>query len=766
MRETDRRILAGDGCYLDDVQLPGMLHVAFLRSPYSHATIGSIESEAALQLPGVKAVFSGADLRHSVGALPRVPAVYEKLVSRIEARIRPPLQRALALDRVRYVGEAVAAVVAVSPEIAADAVDRVRVDYEMLPAVVDPEAALCAETPLLFEEWGDNVAVAYSFSSGNTEGALQEAAHTITERFYFHRQTANPIEPRGVIAQWDSQQQKLTEWSSTQVPYPLRDHLSETLGLEKESIRVVTPDVGGGFGAKCVIYPEEIAVAYMARKIGGSLKWVEHRREHLLTTVHARDQRHEVEVGFEEDGTITALRLRIIGDTGAYSPYHLNPTFNTVAHLPGPYKIRNYEADVKVVVTNKTPTAPYRGAGRPESVLVMERVLDRMAQQLGLEPALVRSRNMIQADEMPFDTGRLYKDGQQIVYDGGDYPGCLKKALDGLNLEAFRKSQKESWSSGRYLGLGMAAYVEGTGQGPQERARVRIDENEAIDCFVSTPSQGQGHDTLVPHICAEVLDVDPGRVRSHSEHTEPLSGGRGTYGSRSAVVAGSALHLAARKVRETALQRASELLKTGIENLQIHEGLISNRSEKEARSSLSYGQIAASGSPLEAEEVFTPTQCTYAYGVHALTLEVFPETGEVTILKYVVCDDAGRLINSDVADGQILGGIAQGIGGALLEELLYDENGQLVTGSFNDYAMPRFSMIPPIEIIHMSTPSPRNPLGVKGLGEAGTIPPAAAIANAIEDALRPLGVRINRLPLSPPRLWQLIQSARQERGEG
>jgi aerobic carbon-monoxide dehydrogenase large subunit len=765
VRETDRRVLVGKGTYLDDIKLPGMLHVAFVRSPYSHAKIGSIDPQAALRIPGIHAVFTGADLCDRIKPLPRVPPVYQTLVPRIQLKIRPPSQRALAVDRARYVGEPVAALVAISPALAADAVEHIRVEYEMMPAVVDPELALEGSAPLLFPEWGDNIAVAYTFRTGDSDRAMQTATHRVRERFYFHRQTANPIETRGIIAEWDSQQGRLTEWSSTQVPYPLRDHLAETLGLERANVRVITPDVGGGFGAKCVIYPEEIAVAYMAKEIGSPLKWVEHRREHMLTTVHARDQLHEVEVGFEEDGTITALRLRIIGDSGAYSPYHLNPTFNTVSHLPGPYRIQNYEADVRVAVTNKAPTAPYRGAGRPEGSLVMERVIDRVARQLGLEPALVRSHNLIRADEMPFDTGRLYKDGEQMIYDGGDYQGCLEKALDKVGFETFRKRQKQFWSKNRYLGLGIAAYVEGTGQGPRESARVRINENGSIDCFVSTPSQGQGHDTVFPQICGEALGVDPSRVRSHAEDTEQLSGGRGTYGSRSVVVAGSAVHLAAKKVREEALQRGSKLLEISTDDLEIRDGLIWSTLQTGVERSLSYQEAAVSGPPLEAEEEFTPTQCTYAYGVHTLTLEVFPETGEVEILKYVVCDDAGRLINPEIADGQILGGVVQGIGGALFEELIYDENGQLVTGSFTDYPMPRFPMVPPIEIIHMATPSPRNPLGVRGLGEAGTIPPAAAIANAVEDALKPFGVKINRLPLSPPRLWQLIVKAKEEAAE-
>jgi aerobic carbon-monoxide dehydrogenase large subunit len=766
-RSEDMRLLTGKGLYVDDIKLNGCYHVAFLRSPYAHAKIKNIHKERALELPGVIAVFTGEDLIHNVKSLPLMANVYPGVLERENPLVKPQFQRALACEKVRYVGEGIVAVIAESRSIAEDAVELIQVEYEQLPVVVDPHTALNSNSPLLFDEWGDNVGVSYSVKVGNVKEAIQNADFVLREKFKINRQSGNPMETRGVVTEWDSRNESLTVWSSTQMPHRLKSFISDCVNIPENKIRVIAPDVGGGFGTKALIYPEEIAMAYFCVKLKKPLKWIEDRLEHMKSTAHARDQHHEVEVGVLKDGSIIGIKDNLLLDTGAFNLYGINTSYNTAAHLPGPYRINNYECNVKVVSTNKVPLTQYRGAGRPEGVFVMDRIIDLIAKKLKMDAAEVRRINIIRTEEMPFNTGRLYKDGEPMVYDSGDYQECFQKALDAIGYEEFRIQQKAYWKKGRYLGVGLSAYVEGTGQGPHDGCRITIDTSGNITCAVSTASQGQGHHTTWAQICADHLHVKIDKINVITGDTQAVQYGSGTYGSRSAVVGGSAIVKACSRIRKKAFTIASILLDIEVGELAIENGRVFNVNQPEY--GYSYDELAKWAQPnklpmnsgiepgLSAEEYFIPSTATYSNGVHAAIVEVDNETGIIKILKYVVAHDAGKIINPMIADGQLSGGVAQGIGGAIYEEIIYDSNGQIITGTYMDYLIPTAFEIPDVVSIHMESASPRNPLGVKGLGEGGTISPPAALANAVEDALSPFDIQINSLPLSPNYIWSLVR---------
>jgi aerobic carbon-monoxide dehydrogenase large subunit len=766
-RREDKRLLTGKGEYLDDIKLVNMHYVAFLRSPYAHAKIVNIDISKALQVEGVTTIITGEELFEDIGIMPVMSNVYPGVTKRENPVLKPQTQRGLAYDKVKFVGEAVAVVVANSRALAEDALQLIEANYEPLPAVTDTRLALTSESVVLHEDWGDNVAVSYQVKAGNLDAAFSKSDLILEESFKVNRQSANPMETRGVVSQWDDKNDLLTVWSSTQMPHMLRSYVSRCLGLPEKSIRVIAPNVGGGFGCKALIYPEEIIMSYLASKLKIPLKWTEDRLEHMTSTAHARDQLHEVKVGVMADGTIVGLLDELILDTGAHSLYGVNSTYNTAAHLPGPYRILNYECHVKVAVTNKTPCSQYRGAGRPEAVFVMDRIIDMIAKNLQLDPADVRRINMITKDEMPFDTGRIYKDGQPMVYDSGDYVACFEKAIEAINYDEFLEEQKELLAKGRYLGIGLSAYVEGTGQGPHDGCRIEVDPNGDIFCKVSSADQGQGHETTWAQICAETLGVNINKVRVITGDTGAIYYGSGTYGSRSTVVAGSAILLAAKAIRKKAFKIASIDLEVPAEGLEIEDGRIFMKANKDR--GYTFGELADLAKPnrlpatsldlepgLYAEEYFIPETCTYSNGVHAAIVEVDIETGKIDIVKYVVSHDAGNIINPIIADGQLMGGVAQGIGGAIYEEIIYDKNGQLLTGTYMDYLIPTATEIPDIVTIHMETASTRNPLGVKGLGEGGTISPAAVLANAVENALSQFDIKINELPLSPNYVWSLI----------
>ncbi|SDM40462.1 carbon-monoxide dehydrogenase large subunit [Bacillus sp. OK048] len=768
-RREDKRLLTGKGEYLDDIKILNMHHAAFLRSPYAHAKIIDLNVSKALQLEGVKAIFTGKELYKDIGIVPIMSNVYPAVQAREKPMLKPQTQRALAYDKVYFVGEPIAAVIATSRAIAEDALQLINVNYEPLPAVVDPETAITNDSTLLHEDWGDNIAVSYKVEAGNVQKAFSESDFVLKESFKINRQSANPMETRGVISKWDNTSNSLTVWSSTQMPHMVRSHISKCLGIAEMNIRVIAPNVGGGFGGKALVYPEEIAMAYFAKKLQFPLKWTEDRLEHMTSAAHARDQLNKVEVGFMKDGTITGLRNELILDTGAHSLYGINSTYNTAAHLPGPYRILNYECEAKVAVTNKTPCSQYRGAGRPEAVFVMDRIIDLIAKKLYLDPIEVRRKNMITVNEMPFDTGRIYKDGEPMVYDSGDYLDCFEKAVKAINYDEFRLRQKQALENGKYLGIGFSAYVEGTGQGPHDGCGIEIDSTGAVICKVSSADQGQGHKTTWAQICADILGVDIETVQVIIGDTGAIYYGSGTYGSRSAVVSGSAVMLAAKEIRKKALEISSVLLEVPIDHLRIENGRVTHKEDEDR--GYTYAELVEWVKPnklpakymdiepgLRTEKYFIPETVTYSNGVHAAIVEVDIETGKFEIVNYVVSHDAGKIINPLIADGQLMGGVAQGIGGAVYEEIIYDKNGQLLTGTYMDYLIPTASEIPEITSIHMESASPRNPLGVKGLGEGGTISPPAVLANAIEDALSQFDIKINKLPLSPNYIWSLLNN--------
>jgi carbon-monoxide dehydrogenase large subunit len=782
-RREDWRLVTGAGRYVDDRQPPGLLHAAFVRSPHAHARIRAVDLAPALAAPGVVAAVAGATAAERLGPLPirstkRPIAALRDVTTAI---VKIETQHLLAVERTRYVGEAVAMVVAESRYAAEDAAEQVVVDWEPLPIVRDVAAARAAEAPVLHPELGDNLSALVHMTAGDVDAAFAEADRVVRRRFRFHRQTGIPIETRGALAQPEADG-RLTVWATTQTPHVLRDGLAHHLKLDKERFHVIAPDVGGGFGIKVTLYPEDILVAWQALELDRPVKWVEDRFEHLRAATHSRDQEHDVELALRADGTILGLRDRFTIDMGAHNPAGVVQPYNSAAHLIGPYRVPAIDVETQCYFSNKAPLAPYRGAGRPESVFAMDRILDCAARELGLDPAELRRRNLVNGDEMPYDVGLLYRDGQPLVYDSGDYPACLEQALELVGYDAVRAEQPELWARGIYRGVGISAYVEGTGVGPFEGASVKVDTDGHVWVYTGAASQGQGHETTFAQVAAQRLGAEMEQVTVIPGDTRGIERGVGTAASRSAVVAGTAIALASEDMAAQLKGLAADTLEAAPADLELYRGtarvvgtpdravtfaqLATLAAGKDggtapgaaSSSSLHTPEHATAG--LEATHYYEPPTVTYANAVHAALVEVDVETGQVAVLKYVVVHDCGRVINPMVVEGQIHGGVAQGIGGALLEELVYDESGQLLTASLMDYLVPTAPEIPPFALGHQESPSPRNPLGVKGLGEGGTISPPAAIGNAVEDALRPLGVEVTETPLPPERVLALIDAAR------
>jgi carbon-monoxide dehydrogenase large subunit len=760
-RREDERLVRGRGEFVADIDLPEQVHAVFVRCPFAHAVIRAVDAARALELPGVVAVWTAADV--PAGPLP--PFLWDTPPEKLVAALRPhlrPCHPPLLADRPLYAGQAVAVVVATSRYVAEDAAELVEVDYEPLDPVATLEAALAADALVVHDGWDDNVAVRFTVGKGDAETALAGAALVVRERFSVQRQAGIPLETRGALATWDPGEGGLTLWSATQNSHPLRRALGRVAKLDQERIRVIAPDVGGGFGIKGVLYPEDLLVGLLAIGLGRPVKWVEDRLEHMVSAVHAREQVHEIELGLDADGQIVALRDHVLVDTGAYNPLGLVIPYNTIAHLMGPYRVPSFEATAEGVITTKTPTAPYRGAGRPEAVFAVERSLDLAAHRLGLDPVELRLRNLIRPDEMAFDTGILYRDGEPLVLDGGDYPGVLRRAAELVGWD----DADPAASDGRLVGRGVGVYVEGTGIGPFEGARVEVTDAGRVSVRTGACSQGQGHATVFAQVCADHLGVDPDAVDVVTGDTEGLEKGWGTVASRSAVVAGNAVAEAAVLVREQALRAASDLLEIAPDDLTLEGGRIVPRGAPGRE--LDLGAVAraarADGEPLLAQHYFEPSTVTWSNGAHAAVVAVDPETGFVELLRYVVVHDCGREINPMVVDGQIRGGVAQGIGSALLEEVVYDEEGQLLNGTLADYLVPTAEEVPPVKLERRETLSPLNPLGVRGVGEGGAIAPPAAIANAVEDALarrgggepRPI---VRRTPLTPPYVRSLAVDA-------
>jgi carbon-monoxide dehydrogenase large subunit len=783
-RVEDPRLLRGKGTYVDDIDLPGMLHAAILRSTQARARIAGIDVSAARAHPGVHLVLTAGDLGAVLEPSP--------LLVPHAALTHPRTQLPLARDEVHYVGEAVAMVIAESRYLAEDALELIDVDYESLPVVHSLQAAREPGGPLVHADVPDNIAAHIVQQVGDPDEIFASAPHVLRETFVMDRGAAMPMECRGIVANWDSFEQVLTCWISTQGPIPIRNGLAAIFGLPEHKVRVVAPDVGGGFGTKIMLfYPEEILTPFAARQLGRPVKWIEDRREHFISANQERSQQHEVVYAFDDRGILLAVRDRFWHDAGAYTPYGIIVPIITACTLPGPYRLRHYASECTVLYTNKVPVSPYRGAGRPHAVFIMERLIDRIASELHLDRLEVRSRNFIAPDEFPWDVGLVYQDGGPTRYDSGNYQAGLEKLRGLLDYDHFRQEQEAARQQGRYLGLGIGCYVEGTGIGPYEGAKVSVESDGRVYAATGVTTQGQAHATTLAQIVAEQLGVDIHDVMVTTGDTQAFSWGVGTYASRAATVAGSAMHLAAVKVRDKARRIAAELFEAAPEDIELAGGKVFVRDAPQR--ALTLGQLAIAANPLryaygenarqlmrmrlagpgpgpalpqerggpglEATEFYSPPHGSFASGIHGAIIEVDPATAMVTFLKYAAVHDCGRVINPMVVAGQVHGGVAQGIGGAFFERLVYDREGQIVNANFMDYLLPTAAEVPSILVDHVETPSPLSPLGVKGAGEAGIIPVAALFASALDDALSPFGLRIREMPLHPCRLYELLQEA-------
>jgi len=765
-RREDPRFLRGEGRFIDDVTLPGLLQAAFLRSPHAHARIVRIDAAAAAASPGVVRVLTFKDLERWMKPLPLFGAVPPGLAAVVKFEIRQAPQWALCRDRVRYVGEIVAMVVADSAERAEDAVDLIEVEWDLLPPVVDMTRAAEPGATLIHPEWGSNVGIGFTHSIGDADRAFAQADATVAETFNIQRYVGMPLEGRGVVAAWDRRDGTMTTWNSTQVSHFVQQGLTGALGLPPHKIRVIAPDLGGGFGTKASGYAEDALVPIAARILGRPVKWIESRREHMSGAAHARHQVHAISLAARRDGTILAVRDRIWLDLGAYNVWGVVLPYNTVAHLIGPHRIKNMRVDVEAVVTNKTPNAPYRGAGRPETVFAMDRIVDCLARELRMDPAEIRRRNYIRPDELPYDFGMPYRDGNPLVYDTGDFPDALEKALEAAGYEQFRTEQALLRARGVHRGIGISGYVEGTAIGPYEGATVKLDLTGRVLVATGAINSGQGHETSFAQIAADALGVPLDWVTVIGGDTAAVPFGVGTFASRSAVTAGNSIADACREVRTKLARAAAALLEAGPDDIEIEDGRVFVKGAPSSAVDIArvvqasiptFAKPGVASPDFEASAYHHVPTVTYASAVHVAQVEVDTATGRVTLLRYVVAHDCGRVINPIIVEGQVHGGVAQGVGGALFEEMVYDETGQLLTGSLMDYAVPKADDLPLIETVHLEFPSPRNPLGVKGLGEGGAISPPAAIANAIEDALAPFGVRITETPVTAARIVALLQ---------
>ena len=762
-RREDPRLLRGEGRFVDDMKLPGMLHAAFVRSPHGHARITAVRSDAAARL-GAR-VFTFADLARFMKPLPLFGAVPPGLAARVDVTMKQAPQFALCRDVARHVGEIVAMVLAESRALAEDAAEMVEVDYEPLGVVTDVVAGMEAGAPLIHAEVPSNIGVHFRAGFGDAARALAEADVRVRERFYVQRYVGMPMETRGIVAQWDQRDQTLTTWNGTQVVHFVQAGLVAALGLPAHKIRVVAPDVGGGFGTKANGYPEDLLIPAAAMATRRPVKWTEDRREHMMASAHARDQVHDIEIGARRDGTMLAVRDHIWVDFGAYNSWGIVLPYNTVAHLLGPHRVPNLEVECHGVVTNKTPNAPYRGAGRPEAVFAMDRIVDLLSRELRMDPAELRRKNYLSAADLPYEIDLPYRDGNPLVYDSGDFRAGLEAALGAVDYEALRREQAELRGRGIHRGIGLSGYVEGTAIGPYEGATVRMDASGRAVVATGAASQGQGQETSFAQVAADVLGIPIDWVTVIGGDTAAIPFGIGTFASRSAVNAGSSIHVASGRVRDKLVAAAAALLEAAPDDVEIIDGMASVRGTP--ASAVPLGRVIQAALPtfacagavsadFEATVYHHQPTVTYTSAVHVACVEVDAGTGAVRLLRYVVAHDCGRLINPLIVEGQIHGGVAQGIGGGLLEEMMYDEQGQLLTGTFMDYLVPTSMEVPDIETVHLEYPSPRNPLGVKGIGEGGAISPPAAIANAVEDALAPFGVRVTRAPLGPSRVLELI----------
>ena len=769
-RTEDPRLLTGLGAFVDDRQLPRVLHVAFRRSDRSHARIRAIDCCAALAVPGVLAVLTAEDLEGTVKPL--------LATSRMAGYFATPIV-ALARGKVRYVGEPVAGAIATSRHQAEDAVRLIAIDFEPLPVIIDPEEAARQGAPMLHEEAGTNVLLRREFKRGDVDAAMESVPIRVKGRFRMRRKAVLAIEPRACLAEYDPGRDALTLYSTTQVPGIIRDALATALDMPGHRLRVIAPDVGGGFGAKASLYPEELFTCAAARRVRRTLKWTSDRVEDLMATSQAFDEIVDAELGLDRDGQVTALRADVIGDIGAYSIYPwtaaLEPV-QVVSFLPGPYRIQHYRGRVQGVATSKAPTGPYRGVGRPIATFVMERLMDMAAARTGLDPKEIRLRNLVGTDEFP------YKAASGIVWDRSGFQDCLNAACGTIGYDSLRAMQAQARSAGRWFGIGIACYAELTGIGSRisvapgmpintgtETCQIRIDSTGAVTASFGIASHGQGLETSLAQVVAGHLGAQFKDIRIVQGDSSAVAGGSGTYASRSMVLAGGAATLASRAVREKVFNAASHLLEAAPADLVAQDGKVSvtgtDRSvtfREIARAVYSeMGRLPSDArEELAATRTYDPVFGTTSSATHIATLEIDPETCEIRLDRYIVAEDCGRLVNPMIVEGQVRGGVAQGIGAALYEQIAYDDHGQILTASLADYLVPSACEIPAIEALHLELESPTTLGGFRGMGEGGTIGAPAAVANAIADALAPLGIEINELPMTPERLFRLIEAAR------
>lgn len=768
-RLEDPRLITGAGAFVDDMQLAHTLHVALVRSERAHALIRGVDMAEAAALPGVIGVYTAADF----SARPL------HATSRMKGYQSTPTT-ALAVGKVRYVGEAVVAVVAESRYIAEDAAALVMVDYAPLPELVDPRAAAQDRVTLLHDDHESNILVARNFARGDVDGAFAEAATRVKGQFRFHRKTPLAIENRTYLADFNKGKQALTLYSSTQVPGVIRDALAVVLEMPGNAVRVVAPDVGGGFGGKASLYPEEILVSLLARKLGQPVKWASDRLEDLLSTSQAFDETIDAELALDADGRMRGLRAEILGDVGAYSIYPwtaaLEP-MQVAGFLPGPYDLPAYAAQVIVVATNKTPTGPYRGVGRPAAAFVLERLMDMAAKRLDMDPADLRRQNFVKPDQFP------YKIGSGIVWDQSGFTECLDMACEGVDYAALKAERGAARQAGRWFGIGIASYAELTGIGSRmsaapgmpintgtETATIEIDASGAITAAFGVASHGQGLETTLAQIVAEELGVPVETVQVIHGDSAAVTHSTGTYASRSAVLAGGAAHLSARAVRAKVLEAAAFMLEVEPEDLDIEDGLIHQPRTNKRLSLAEVGHAVYSEMgrfpiamraelDLRATKLYDPEFGSTTSATHIAAVEIDPETYIVTVKRYLAAEDCGRLINPMIVDGQVHGGVVQGIGAALFEEIIYDESGQAMTASLVDYIAPTAAETPPLEVLHLDTAALGTIGGYRGMGEGGTIGAPAAIANAVADALAHLHIDISELPVTPERIYRLVTAA-------
>jgi len=769
-RKEDPKLIRGRGVFTDDVTLPGMVYVSLVRSPHAHARIRRIDAGAARKEPGVVTVITGKDAE-ATGVLP----VFITVPGMSGSKHMP-----LATDKARYVGDAIAAVVADTRQAAKRAADMVTIDYEPLPVVVDATKALEPGAPILHEELGTNLVFTYPVKGGDIDKAFRDAEVTVKLHLVNQRLIPNAMEPRAVVAKFEVGE--LTVWSSTQIPHFVQLILAVNLGLSQNKVRVIAPEVGGGFGSKLQVYAEELLIAHLAKTLGRPVKWTEDRREGYLATIHGRDLVEDVEVAAKRDGTVLGVRIRTVANVGAYLQAFA-PGIPTILHafiIPGAYRIPAFDCEVRGAYTNTTPVDAYRGAGRPEATFAIERAMDRLADEIGMDPAELRRQNFVPPDAFPFTTI------SGITYDSGDYGPALDRALAMADYKSFEKRRAEAKARGTYRGIGLSSYVEicglapskansalGVGWGGYESARIRVHPTGAVQVFTGTSPHGQGHETSWAQIAADAIGVSPDDIEvRHGDTFESPGMGVGTFGSRSLAVGGIAVHNAAQKIREKVIQIGAHLLEASPADVVVEGGKVFVKGVPEkakAFGEISMAAYLASNLPdgmepgLEATTYYDPPNFTFPFGTHVAEVEVDPETGSVEIIRYSACDDCGRQINPMIVEGQLHGGITQGIGQALYETAVYDSNGQLLSGSMMEYHVPSAADVPPFALDHTVTLTKTNPLGVKGIGEAGTIASTPAIVNAVVDALSPLGIRHIDMPLTAEKLWQAIRKAGEAR---